>query len=235
MAKYEWNEYYEKFFYDWSESTRANRLSSLVSLGPANEVAEVIEELDADGNESAANRLLKRAIAEKLVFSINDICRLLYSSCDYLLLEELVYASAKNFKAKDMEELYSCYYFEDDIIMDICDQYDIPFPKELLKELREEKRKEIELLNKNKKATKSESPKKSGFWATLFSLLFGSGGEKTYTSSSPYDIPHEHGGKCDGDCENCPPHYGYRYGRWYYGKSHSYGCEFGGNKGDGAL
>lgn len=34
---------------------------------------------------------------------------------------------------------------------------------------------------------------------------------------------------------NCPPHYGYRYGRWYYGKGHQYGCEFGGNKGDGSL
>ena len=28
----------------------------------------------------------------------------------------------------------------------------------------------------------------------------------------------KHDGHCDGDCANCPPHYGYRYGRWYYGK-----------------
>ena len=45
----------------------------------------------------------------------------------------------------------------------------------------------------------------------------------------------KHDGHCDGDCANCPPHYGYRYGRWYYGKGHQYGCEFGGNKGDGSL
>ena len=38
-------------------------------------------------------------------------------------------------------------------------------------------------------------------------------------------------GKCDGDCANCPPHYGYRYGRWYYGHGHEYGCERDGNKG----
>ena len=37
-------------------------------------------------------------------------------------------------------------------------------------------------------------------------------------------------GRCDGDCANCPPHYGYRYGRWYYGHDHSEGCEFGGNR-----
>lgn len=42
-----------------------------------------------------------------------------------------------------------------------------------------------------------------------------------------------HKGCCDGDCANCPPHYGYRYGRWYYGHGHAEGCEFGGNKGFG--
>ena len=42
-------------------------------------------------------------------------------------------------------------------------------------------------------------------------------------------------GKCDGDCEHCPPHYGYRYGRWYYGHDHIYGCERGGNRGGGGL
>ena len=36
---------------------------------------------------------------------------------------------------------------------------------------------------------------------------------------------------CDGDCENCPPHYGYRYGRWYYGHGHQHGCEREGNGG----
>lgn len=43
----------------------------------------------------------------------------------------------------------------------------------------------------------------------------------------------KHTGKCDGDCANCPPHYGYRYGRWYYGHGHVHGCEFGGNRGGG--
>lgn len=42
---------------------------------------------------------------------------------------------------------------------------------------------------------------------------------------------HKHNGKCNGDCANCPAHYGYRYGRWYYGHHHNHGCEFGGNGG----
>ena len=45
----------------------------------------------------------------------------------------------------------------------------------------------------------------------------------------------KHNGRCDGDCANCPPHYGYRYGRWYYGRHHQYGCQFGGNHGGGGL
>ena len=42
----------------------------------------------------------------------------------------------------------------------------------------------------------------------------------------------KHRGRCNGDCANCPSHYGYRYGRWYYGRHHQYGCQFGGNRGD---
>ena len=38
-------------------------------------------------------------------------------------------------------------------------------------------------------------------------------------------------GTCSGNCAKCPAHFGYRYGRWYYGHGHNYGCEFGGNKG----
>lgn len=36
---------------------------------------------------------------------------------------------------------------------------------------------------------------------------------------------------CNGDCASCPPHYGYRYGRWYYGHGHQSGCERGGRPG----
>ena len=41
--------------------------------------------------------------------------------------------------------------------------------------------------------------------------------------------------RCNGDCEHCPPHYGNRYGRRYYGKGHSSGCERGGNGGPGKF
>lgn len=59
MRTYSWKEYYEKF-YDWAESTQVRNLSYLTSIGNADEVAEIIIELQI--NVPAANRLLKKAV-----------------------------------------------------------------------------------------------------------------------------------------------------------------------------
>lgn len=67
--------------------------------------------------------------------------------------------------------------------------------------------------------------RRAGVFGTILALLGALGS----------DTGHKHPGICTGNCATCPPHYGYRYGRWYYGKGHVYGCEFGGNKGDGSL
>ena len=69
--------------------------------------------------------------------------------------------------------------------------------------------------------------KKYSFW----DLLFGASSE---SSASSLSKKKDHG-RCDGDCKNCPPHYGYRYGRWYYGKDHTEGCTRGGNRGGGGI
>jgi len=74
---------------------------------------------------------------------------------------------------------------------------------------------------KNPKKRKSSVGKAIGIGA-LFGFFEGLFGKKK-----------KHHRRCDGDCAHCPPHYGYRYGRWYYGHGHNYGCEFGGNKGGG--
>ena len=71
-------------------------------------------------------------------------------------------------------------------------------------------------------------PKRPGFFTTLFAVIAGvsmAGGSKQK----------RHNGRCNGDCANCPPHYGYRYGRWYYGHDHVHGCQFGGNRGSGSM
>ena len=74
---------------------------------------------------------------------------------------------------------------------------------------------------------------KPGFGIFLLAALaaFGKGSSKKNNRNRTK--PHH--GRCDGDCANCPPHYGYRYGRWYYGRHHHYGCQYGGNRGGGGL
>ena len=50
---------------------------------------------------------------------------------------------------------------------------------------------------------------KSGLLGTLFGGILG----------ALFDSSSGSGGKNDS------PHYGYRYGRWYYGHGHTYGCD----------
>lgn len=78
-----------------------------------------------------------------------------------------------------------------------------------------------------KSTTVKKRKKKPGLLAALFIALAGTPKNKQPQKNSR---PHKHSGKCEGDCSKCPPHYGYRYGRWYYGHNHVYGCQFGGNK-----
>ena len=72
---------------------------------------------------------------------------------------------------------------------------------------------------------------KFDFWEAMKALPSSDSGFRT--SEGGYPSEKKHSGKCDGDCANCPPHYGYRHGRWYYGHSHTEGCVFGGNKNNG--
>ncbi len=67
---------------------------------------------------------------------------------------------------------------------------------------------------------KKPPQRKEGLLGILFGIGSALSGEKK-----------KHNGRCDGDCANCPAHYGYRYGRWYYGHAHQHGCTFGGNGG----
>ena len=214
LRTYTWDEYYEKF-YDWAESTRIRHLSDLTSLGDADEVAEVIIELQE--NIKASNRLLERAVKEKLAFSGNDLTEFLYANDGKLVLAALN-NSIQRFTQEDIEDLYCS--FDDEIITKICKQRKLALPKDLQEEIELDKQFEQEVVY--------EKPKKTGFFASLL-ILFGIGQlfRKRNTSSHP--------GRCSGDCAHCPPHYGYRYGRWYYGKGHTHGCEFGGNKADGSL
>ncbi len=94
---YTWDEYYEKFF-DRAESTQVRNLSVLTSLGPADEVGEVIIELQ--GNPSAADLAV------------------LPGSNDQALAAAALHHSADRLTEDNIEELYGV--AEDRDLLEIC-------------------------------------------------------------------------------------------------------------------
>ena len=243
LRTYTWDEYYDKF-YDWAESTQVRNLYGLTSLGPADEVAEIIIELQ--GNIAASNRLLKKAVAAKLAFSGSDLMDFAYAN-DKEALTAAARNSAGRLTAEDMEDLYG--EIDDETIIEICKQQNLVLPEYLCEEEDEEdceyneydeseyyeyyeseETEDEELWGEGDLYMEEESrpPKKRGLFATLFGVAAGINLAKGFNK-------HRRNDRCDGDCAHCPPHYGYRYGRWYYGHDHDHGCEFGGNKGSGSM
>ena len=228
MRKYTWDEYYEKF-YDWAESTQVRNLSGLTSLGSTDEVGEIIIELQV--NVPASNRLLRKAVEAKLAFSGSDLVEFTCIN-DKELVTAAVRNSAERLTAEDMEYLYG--EIDDEVIVEICKQGNILLPEDLREEedSNDEETEEIEeeLSEEIGIYVDDYSPpaKRPGFFATLLGVIAG----VNIANGSNH---RKHDVRCNGDCAHCPPHYGYRYGRWYYGHDHVHGCEFGGNKGSGHM
>jgi len=109
-----WKYYYDKFF-DWSESTQINKLSSVDALGAPDEVTEVMLELTFN-HEDIANRIARKAIDQKLVFSAENISDL--TNCiDIKLQEQLALQSASAFSKEDLENLEGT--LDDDVIVEL--------------------------------------------------------------------------------------------------------------------
>ena len=215
MRTYTWDEYYEKF-YDWAESTQVRNLSALTSLGSADEVGEIIIELQV--NVPAPNRLLRKAVEEKLAFSGSDLAEFACIN-DKELATAAVRNSAERLTAEDMEYLYG--EIDDEVIIEICKQRNSLLPEALREE-------EEEDIYTDDFISEPPAPKR-GFFGTLAAIFAGVSAGLSSAQGR------RHNRRCNGDCANCPPHYGYRYGRWYYGHDHDHGCEFGGNKGSGSM
>ena len=212
MKQMTWEEYYDRF-YDWSPSTQKSYAYRLSDYGPADEVWEVAQEL-AFQDEAFAAKFLEKALAAGVRFSPDQVLEMVGT-------------------------------VEESILGKIAEQTDVPFDREQLEEIymmigdasfqKISRRAKINVLDDEPAGHEQPEQvqyilpkkKKVGLFTALAAFAAGSAlvgkGKK------------KHDGHCDGDCANCPPHYGYRYGRWYYGKGHQYGCEFGGNKGDGSL
>ena len=212
MKQMTWDDYYGGF-YDWSPSTQKNYIYRLSDYGSAGEVWEVAQEL-AFQDEAFATKFLEKALAAGVRFTPDRVLEMMGT-------------------------------VEESVLSKIAERTDVPFDREQLEEIymmiddasfqRISRRAKINVFDDEPAAYEQPEqvqyilPKKNK--VRLFTAL------AAFAAGSPLagQVRKKHDGHCDGDCANCPPHYGYRYGRWYYGKGHQYGCEFGGNKGDGNL
>lgn len=124
MRGYTWAEYYDKYW-QWAESTAIRNLSQLTSLGPADQVAEVISYFS--NHPSAANRLLARAVDEKIAFSGSDLADFaLDDDLDKKMVGEAALLSADQISFENLNDLYG--ELDDKYIVEICKKTQLPPP-----------------------------------------------------------------------------------------------------------
>lgn len=204
-----WEEYYDKF-YDWANSTQISRISQLSSFGSADELCEVAIELS---DEKAATRLIKKAVTSGAVFTADQIIDLM-DALNEDGMNCVIAASKCTFTREQIDDL--CCAASDDVLEEAAARSGFSY---LDDDDEESEPEEVD----DDYFIEPEPLSKIGFFGKLVIAL---------GISSVLDKGNaKHHGCCNGDCAHCPPHYGYRYGRWYYGHHHQHGCEFGGNKG----
>ena len=213
-----WDDYYDRF-YDLSLSAQKSYSYKLTSYGNAEEVFEVLSEF-AYYDKQFATRFASKAVDAGVHFSPDHVLEIALL-VDKPVLSRMAETAVPAFDAEQLEEIY--------MLID-----DASFA-------RISKKQNIDIFSDEEPGEELAEPepedyvdfvvptqKKPGFFSTLFAVAAGislAGGSKEK----------RHNMRCNGDCANCPPHYGYRYGRWYYGHNHMYGCEFGGNSGSGGM
>lgn len=201
-----WDDYYSRF-YDLAPSTQKNYSYKLTNFGPAEEVFEIINEFAFD-DEAFASRFTAKALAAGVRFTPEQVLEATIL-LDRAVLSNMAETATGRFTLEQLEELDSL--IDDSSFEMISEKSGFYFSSD-----------DPEEITENPNAFVKPRQKQTGFWITLFSLLgvLGSDGGKKRDD-----------GICDGDCSSCPAHYGYRYGRWYYGHGHQHSCQRGGNGG----
>ena len=120
-----WSEYYDNY-YDWSESTRIKKLSSIESLGAPDEVTEIMVDF-AFNHEDVVNRIAKKAIEQKIIFSADNIADLT-NIMDENLQIQLVKQSSDHFSSSDLEKLIGL--IDDDVVVTLYKSKGYKIPEE---------------------------------------------------------------------------------------------------------
>ena len=186
----DWDEYYEKF-YDWATSTQISRMSSLTSYGASSEVAEVAQEYM---DEKAASRLVKKAVAYGVQFTPEEIYDL-SGCCNTEAMNALLDSSKCRFTKEQLEDLYGA--VDDEILERVAARNKIRLFEDDEDEEIDDETVEEEFFDEP-----VTSAPKIGFFTKLFMAIGIAGSLGSWHKQHP--------GHCTGDCDNCPPHYGYR-------------------------
>ena len=271
----QWCDFYDAFW-DWSDSTRRTRISSLEDIGSGDEVVEAVLEIE---DPKVKAQLIRKAMKLGAEFSSDDFMNLDGELPDELY-EELgrytgfdhndPYFDEDNMTWDDFECCYSDWNEEllarrigklndfgdpesvcdsimcmpssklEDALYERAIKKGVRFTEEQLENMGHVEHQlknaldnfltddQIDQFVANAEAIvddyerEKKKQKRIGFWGTVIGILSGINQASSRRANSH---------KCNGDCANCPPHYGYRYGRWYYGHGHMHGCERGGNGG----
>ena len=164
-------------------------------------------------DETPALQLIDRICREPNHFTDTELVSLVETLFDEERSGKLLLTNTAKFSEESLAELCD-FGFDQEVIRAVAQRSGIRY-SDLCEEEDDDLDKDIDVAY--------TKPKQKG--VGLFGLLIaglavaGNSGHK------------KDNGRCDGDCANCPPHYGYRYGRWYYGHGHRHGCQRGGNGG----
>lgn len=243
----QWADFYDGFW-DWSDSTRRTKISALEDIGPGDEIVEIVLEME---DETLRSQLIRKAMALGVRFTADDFMSLDEALPDKLYEQLGKYAGYDHndpyFDEETMtwDDFCNGYFHWDDAILarriekirhwgpadEVVDMI-LDMPKEM----------GVRLFNKAKASgirftrdtlmelgmpldsapEESVVPKEESPHISLLDAIIGT----IFAGTNPHDT-----GLCNGDCSNCPAHYGYRYGRWYYGHGHQHGCQRSGNGG----
>ena len=208
-----WDDYYERF-YDLSLSTQKSYSYKLTSYGNVEEVFEVLSEF-ALYDKQFTSRFAAKAVDAGVHFTPDHVLEMALI-IDKPVLSRMAETAVPAFNAEKLEEIYML--IDDASFARISKKQNIDIFSD------EEPSEELAEPEQEDDADVAAPPKKkTGFFSTPLAVAAAIGSEEESKRK-------RHNGRCDGDCAHCPPHYGYRYGRWYYGHNHVYDCEFGGNK-----
>ena len=209
-----WEEFYAKYT-DMTNRERRLAIESLANIGSSEEICDSAVFID---HEPTKMLLVSKAVELGCVFSHIDFCRLSGELSD-VSLARIIRRANITFGSSDevTDTLESILNRKvNDELYKRAVKAGVIFTKAQLERLG--RRSGLSL--HQREIDEAQATDKPGFFSVLSILLDSTGSDKK-----------KYHGQCDGNCASCPAHYGYRYGRWYYGHGHHYGCEYGGNGG----